>query len=57
MSNKCLHNYANSFNITKLGTLEHMFECENCGKRTQRPEGLPPFEKTNVISYDSQGDV
>ena len=57
MSNKCLHNYANSFNITKLGTLEHMFECENCGKRTQRPEGLPPFEKTNVISYDPQGNV
>jgi hypothetical protein len=55
MLNNCQHNYANSFNITKLGTLEHMFECEKCGDRSRRPEGNPPEKSKDIIN--SQGDV
>ena len=37
----CKHDWANSYSVNKLGTLDSVLECNTCGKRVNERHGIP----------------
>lgn len=38
---ECNHDWANSYSVNKLGTLDSVLECNTCGKRVNESHGIP----------------
>ena len=52
----CNHDWANSYSVNKLGTLDSVLECNKCGKRVNESHGitekLPHLKDVSDKAYE-----
>ena len=53
----CNHDWANSYSVNKLGTLDSVLECNKCGKRVNESHGniekLPHLKNVSDKAYET----
>tara|TARA_A100001011_G_scaffold379594_1_gene445830 strand:+ start:540 stop:743 length:204 start_codon:yes stop_codon:yes gene_type:complete len=55
---ECNHDWANSYSVNKLGTLDSVLECNTCGKRVNEkshgiPKKLPHLRNVSDKAYET----